>query len=104
MQYNPILFYFYKAFITYDILESCTSDMPDKYLGNSMGCGMIAYANYTSKKEERDNTKDKEDNDKGLPLVKVVRLLASAFTTAIHTNNNQPANDANKEEKYQDSL
>ena len=37
-------------------------------------------------------------------MVKAAWLLASAFTTAIHINNNQPVNNAYKEEKYQDSL
>ena len=56
------------------------------------------------KKGEHINTKDEKANEKGPPLVIAAWLLASIFTTAIHTNNNQPTNDTDKEEIYQDSL
>ena len=103
MQHNPILFYFYKAFNTYYILENWASNILDKHSSNSIGFGIILYANYAQKKDST-KIRNEEDNDKGPPLVKVARLLASAFTIVIHTNNNQSVNDADKEEKCQDSL
>ena len=44
VQHNPILFYFYKAFITYDILESGALDILDEHSDNSIGCYMTSYA------------------------------------------------------------
>ena len=35
VKHNPVLFYFYTAMIIYNLLESCSSDMDDKYAENS---------------------------------------------------------------------
>ena len=60
--------------------------MSDEYSGNSLNCSSTSCRSLPPKKEEDIKKKGDKDKDKGLPLVKAARLLASALSTAMPAN------------------
>ena len=97
--YNAILFYFYTAFIKYDLLESCASDMEDEHAGNSMECSSASHPKPTRISHEKG---ENDNDDKGPPLVKAARLLAASFTATVTNSPSTAEKNDGKKEKEED--
>ena len=103
VNHNPVAFYFYIAFVKYDMLESCSSDMSDEHAGSSKVCKSAGYGinNGCKRKTVTNATEFVEiDDDKGatgkkkvVPIVKAAAVLASTFASTIASNTQ---NDKNK--------
>ena len=72
---DPVLFYFYTCFIKNDMLESCSSDMPEECSGNS---STVKNASYSAPIAVKPKGKEKEESD----MVASARVLADAFRGA----------------------